>query len=315
MATGNWIGGRTGVSQLLDRTSNMATLSHLRRIISPLTRSQPHFEARDLHPTQWGRICPNETPEGQNCGLVKNASLIINVTQGIDPDIVYNELKNMDIYEITQEEFSGRVYLNGDFIGYHDDPATLTETIRNLRRSGKISNEVNVKYDRNTNEVIINCDRGRLRRPLLVVKDGKTVLNEDMLEKLRMGDYTVNDLVKLGAIEWLDAEEEENAYIAVYPFSFPEKCPNCGEVLYRNSVTWVNPGEDNVVLECDKCHARFKGTNLLEKDHTHCEIDASMILGVVASLIPYPEHNSSPRITIASAMIKQSIGFPPQITG
>ncbi|HII83018.1 MAG TPA: DNA-directed RNA polymerase subunit B'', partial [Ferroplasma sp.] len=310
MATGNWIGGRTGVSQLLDRTSNMSTLSHLRRIISPLTRSQPHFEARDLHPTQWGRICPNETPEGQNCGLVKNASLIINVTQGIDPDIVMEELKSMDIYDVTREEASGRVYLNGDFIGYHDDPAILTNTIRNLRRSGKLSNEVNVKYDSNTNEVIINCDRGRLRRPLFVVYDGKTVLNEDMLEKLRMGEYTINDLISEGAIEWLDAEEEENTYISVFPFEFPDICPNCGKVLYRNNVTWINPGSDDVILECDECHSHFKGINQLSKDHTHCEIDASMILGVVASLIPYPEHNSSPRITIASAMVKQSIGLP-----
>jgi len=82
ISTGNWIGGRTGVSQLLERTSYIATLSHLRRISSPLTRSQPHFEARDLHPTQWGRMCPNETPEGQNCGLVKNASLVIDITEG-----------------------------------------------------------------------------------------------------------------------------------------------------------------------------------------------------------------------------------------
>ncbi len=310
MATGNWIGGRTGVSQLLDRTSNMSTLSHLRRIISPLTRSQPHFEARDLHPTQWGRICPNETPEGQNCGLVKNASLIINVTQGIDPDIVMEELQNMDIHEVTKEEAFGRIYLNGDFIGYHNDPAILTDTIRNLRRSGKLSNEVNVKYDSNTNEVIINCDRGRLRRPLFVVNEGKTVMNEEMLEKLRMGEYTVNDLISSGAIEWLDAEEEENAYISVFPFEFPDNCPDCGKVLYRDNVTWINPGNSDVTLECDECHAHFKGTNNLSMDHTHCEIDASMILGVVASLIPYPEHNSSPRITIASAMIKQSIGLP-----
>ena len=75
-------------------------------------------------------------------------------------------------------------------------------------------------------------------------------------------------------------------------------------------MTWINPGSDDVILECDECHSHFKGINQLSKDHTHCEIDASMILGVVASLIPYPEHNSSPRITIASAMIKQSIGLP-----
>ncbi len=83
LATGNWVGGRTGVSQLLDRTDYMATLSHLRRIISPLSRAQPHFEARDLHPTQWGRICPCETPEGPNCGLVKNFAQLVEISSGI----------------------------------------------------------------------------------------------------------------------------------------------------------------------------------------------------------------------------------------
>ncbi len=63
LATGNWVGGRSGVSQLLDRTTYLASLSHMRRVTSPLVRSQPHFEARDLHPTHWGRLCPNETPE------------------------------------------------------------------------------------------------------------------------------------------------------------------------------------------------------------------------------------------------------------
>ncbi|MFI5413973.1 MAG: DNA-directed RNA polymerase subunit B'', partial [Candidatus Lutacidiplasmatales archaeon] len=84
LATGNWVGGRAGVSQVLDRTSHMSTISHLRRVTSPLTRSQPHFEARDLHPTQWGRLCPNETPEGQNCGLVKNYALCVDVSEGAD---------------------------------------------------------------------------------------------------------------------------------------------------------------------------------------------------------------------------------------
>jgi len=84
LATGNWVGGRTGVSQLLDRTDYMATLSHLRRVISPLSRSQPHFEARDLHATQWGRICPSETPEGPNCGLVKNFAQGVELSKGAD---------------------------------------------------------------------------------------------------------------------------------------------------------------------------------------------------------------------------------------
>ncbi len=101
LATGNWIGGRTGVSQLLDRNDHIATLSHLRRVISPLSRAQPHFEARDLHPTQWGRLCPSETPEGPNCGLVKNFAEMVELSTGIDDN---TDIKNI-LYSIGVEKF------------------------------------------------------------------------------------------------------------------------------------------------------------------------------------------------------------------
>ena len=81
-----WVGGRSGVSQLVDRTDYMGVLSHLRRLRSPLSRSQPHFEARDLHATQWGRICPSETPEGPNCGLVKNFAQAMELSQNVDDE-------------------------------------------------------------------------------------------------------------------------------------------------------------------------------------------------------------------------------------
>ncbi len=100
LATGNWVGGRAGVSQLLDRTSNLAALSHLRRVVSPLTRSQPHFEARDLHPTQWGRLCPNETPEGPNCGLVKNMALMTEISEGHGEEEVLQTVRELGVKEI-----------------------------------------------------------------------------------------------------------------------------------------------------------------------------------------------------------------------
>ncbi len=100
MATGNWVGGRTGVSQLIDRHNYMSILSHLRRVVSPLSRSQPHFEARDLHPTQWGRVCPNETPEGPNCGLVKNFAQYAEVSVGTDEEEVKRILFNLGVEPI-----------------------------------------------------------------------------------------------------------------------------------------------------------------------------------------------------------------------
>jgi len=267
LATGNWVGGRVGVSQLLDRTSYMSTLSHLRRVTSPLTRSQPHFEARDLHTTQWGRLCPNETPEGQNCGLVKNCALTIDVSEGYDETEVRWMLSNLGVKDVTaQAESDTRIYLNGDLVGFHGSPNQLVAEIRQRRRQGLLSHEVNVSYDEQMNEIIINCDEGRLRRPLLVVQGGHMLLTDQHLLDLREGRTMFKDLMREGFIEYLDAEEEENAYIAVFR-------------------------ED------------------LNKDHTHMEIDPMVILGVCASLVPYSEHNSSPRNTMGAGMAKQSLGL------
>ncbi len=83
LATGNWIGGRTGVSQRLDRSSYIKTISHLRSIISPLTSTQEHFQARQIHPTEWGRLCPAETPEGSSIGLRKHLALLTEITPGL----------------------------------------------------------------------------------------------------------------------------------------------------------------------------------------------------------------------------------------
>ncbi len=313
MSTGNWVGGRTGVSQLLDRTSHMSMLSHLRRISSPLTRSQPHFEARDLHPTQWGRMCPNETPEGQNCGLVKNAALIIDVSEDVPSSQIMKDLIKMGLKHLEYDtgEMS-RVYLNGDLVGFYPNGVELAKQIREKRRRGEIDHNVNVKYDDTTNEVIINSDRGRLRRPLLIVENGNIKYSNKMRDAIKNGTMRVDDLILNGVIEWLDADEEENAYIAVYAYNVPEKCPVCGSILGRDDVTWTNleRSDSYVELKCRFCNHTFRVEKLLNNEHTHMEIDPSMILGPIAGSIPYPDHNSSSRITMGAAMMKQSLGLP-----
>ncbi len=97
MATGNWIAGQTGVSQLLDRTSFLSAMSHLRRIISPLSRKHPHFKARDLHGTHWGKLCPNESPEGPSCALVKNMALLCSLSIGVPEEGVEAALKKLNV--------------------------------------------------------------------------------------------------------------------------------------------------------------------------------------------------------------------------
>ncbi|MCL5100590.1 MAG: DNA-directed RNA polymerase subunit B'' [Candidatus Marsarchaeota archaeon] len=99
MGTGMWVAGQTGVSQVLDRTNMISTYAHLRRVKSPLAKKHPHFKARDVHGTQWGKICVSESPEGQEVGLTKYLALLSRVTVGADEAMTEQELKKIGIKE------------------------------------------------------------------------------------------------------------------------------------------------------------------------------------------------------------------------
>jgi len=275
IATGNWGRGRVGVTQLLDRTNYLSTISHLRRVQSPLSRTQPNFEARDLHSTHFGRICPSETPEGSNCGLVKNLALSAIISVSVSSEEVVEKMFEFgtahfsDVKDSVKKD-GARIFVDGKLIGYHKDGEKLANSLRELRRSSKIHPHVGIsihipEQEGATKRLYVNCNAGRVLRSLIIVKDGKSVLTQDLLDKVTKKLVSWNDLIRMGVIELVDANEEENCLI-----TFDDK------------------------------HV---------KKHTHIEIFPSAILGAGASIIPYPEHNQSPRNTYESAMAKQSLGF------
>lgn len=338
LATGNWVGGRSGVSQLLDRTTYLAALSHMRRVTSPLVRSQPHFEARDLHPTHWGRLCPNETPEGQNCGLVKNAAQMIDVSEEVAEADVKELLREAGVDSSPAGWAEGsRIHVNGDIFGLHKNPTKLVNQFKRRRRQGRIRSEVSIRHDSENRDVFINTDRGRILRPLLVLEDGDLKLSKESLENIRSGEWTFNDLVSNGVVEWVDAEEEEDLLVAPRPFDLPMSSPENNRPINPANVEWLNLGEEQIshadlrvevhmpngesVFEefsvplnyyqedIDTLRRKQKRKNLILV-YTHVEIDPQLILGVCASLVPYPEHNSTPRVTGGTAMVKQSLGLP-----
>src|SRR3989338_7086575 len=210
MATGQWVGGRTGVCQRLERTNFVRTVAHLRNVISPLSSSQEHFEARALHATHWGRLCAEETPEGVNIGLRKYLALF---------GVITETSKDLDmIRELVKKEVSEEgtiVFINGEIAGRSLKPQELVNKLRNKRRSGGIDPQISIIYNKDFEEVHVNTDSGRLQRPIIIMENGKSVLNEKHLEKLEAGELTWQDLLKQGAIEYMDAEEENNSYIAI----------------------------------------------------------------------------------------------------
>jgi DNA-directed RNA polymerase subunit B len=268
LATGNWVGGKAGVSQLLDRTNYISTYSHLRRVISPLIRSQAHFEARDLHATHWGKICPNETPEGPNCGLVKNLAIQAYISVGTDEEPVRQFVLEQPVVPAgLQIDHQGtKILLNGTICATTHEPERVYKALVDARRVDRLSQEMNLAWYEDENVIAINTDEGRVRRPLIICDNGIPRLTKTHLQKVRSMEWRWNDLIRSGVIEFLDAEEEENAYIALK-------------------------------------------TEVLESEHTHLEISASAILGICASIIPYAEHNQSPRNTYEAGMTKQALGL------
>jgi DNA-directed RNA polymerase subunit B' len=159
-----------------------------------------------------------------------------------------------------------KVFFDGILIGETTKPKNLVELIRKKRRKNEIPQEVNVAYLEDIGEVRINTDDSRLRRPLIIVKDGKPLFTKEHLKRILKGELDLEGLVKEGVVEYLDAEEEENAYIAL-------------------------------TLED------------LTNEHTHLELNPTVILGVAASMVPFAPHNRSDRVNYGAKMMSQALGI------
>ena len=272
---------KVGVAQVLNRLTYVASLSHLRRISTPTDKSGKLIPPRKLHNTSWGFLCVAETPEGQSVGIVKNMAYMAHITIHSNSNSLYEYVEphiiNLNLLKPHQVYDKVKVIINGSWVGITEDPENLYKLLKDMKYKGIINIYTSIIFDCKLQEIRLCNDSGRITRPLLRVKNNNILITKKILEDLKddiisWDDLLTNCKVDEAVIEYVDPEEQSFSMIATKP--------------------------KDIIGENDGIHI-YK--------FTHCEIHPSTIFGVVASCIPYPDHNQSPRNTYQCLDINETV--------
>ena len=298
LSTGNFgsakVGGppKIGVSQVLGRLNYVSSLSHLRRISTPIEKTAGKLIApRKLHNTQWGYICPNETPEGHSVGVVKNLASTACITQFSNTGVVLEYIQAMPEFKVIrglpiEEMFTGaRIFVNGKWIGMFPPESALecVKRLRKAKRSGFIQRQIAIVWKPTVKELWLSTEAGRLVRPLYFAPA--------LLDIARSPEPLRKELL---------------ASIAA--------CKNWEEILRwespagHNLMEYIDAGETEQAMIAMDAHELIKMPVAEADSYSHAEIHACVILGSIASTIPFPDHNQSPRNAYQCAMGKQAMG-------
>jgi len=272
---------KVGVAQVLNRLTYVASLSHLRRINTPLEKSGELIAPRKLHNTTWGFLCPAETPEGQSIGVVKNISYLGHITIPTNSSSLYDYVKPY-IFTVDKTEPSDlygkvKVFVNGCWLGITDTPMELYKDLKDKKYKGIINIYTSVVFDFKLLEIRVCNDGGRLTRPVLKVRDNKAIIDQSIIDRLVSKELSWNDMLT-----------------------------NCK--INESVIEYIDPEEQNFAMIAMKCKDSYLQDKTDKFNYTHCEIHPSTIFGVLASCIPFPEHNQAPRNTYQTAMGKQAMG-------
>jgi DNA-directed RNA polymerase II subunit RPB2 len=203
---------KAGVSQVLNRLSYAATLSHLRRIQTPVEKSGKLLAPRKLHGTSWGFVCPVETPEGHSVGIVKTMSLMTAVSQHVPSFVMMNILKEIpEMIWLNNIRTIGQtsIDLNGVLVGYTNRPDKVYAHLKKAKTSMRIHPHISIAWNILHNQIVIGTDSGRLVRPVFRVENGNLLPPPS-----QQADW--NEWMRT-CVEYVDSSETETIRIAMFP--------------------------------------------------------------------------------------------------
>lgn len=213
---------KSGVSQVLNRMSYCATLSHVRRIQTPVEKSGKLLAPRKLHGTSWGFVCPVETPEGHSVGIVKTMSLMTTVSGHTPSFVVIQLLKTMkDVDWVKTIASTGEVAIivNGVIVAHTNNPVNINKELRNAKTSCAIHPHISIAWSVLNKQILIETDAGRLVRPVFRVENGK------LLD--RPADPTQWKNWIASCVEYIDPSESDVVRIAMLPADITEQHTHC----------------------------------------------------------------------------------------
>ena len=191
---------KSGLIQSLSRRSFNDYISHTRRINTPDPKgSKILIGQRKLHSTQFGIICPIEAPDGSNVGIKKHMTVMTRITFGCNTQPIEKCLRQLGLIYLEEttpnELIEGKVFLNGNLLGTHVNISRVVYILKLFRRNNIINIFTSINWDMRFNELYVSTDGGRCCRPLPVVKNNKMLLNNDIINKLKVNLYDWENLI------------------------------------------------------------------------------------------------------------------------
>ena len=296
-ASGGTQKSKVGTAQVLNRLAHHSYISHLRRINSPSEKNNGKLVApRKLHWSQWGYICTAETPEGGPVGLVKNMALTCQITVNANSTPVRIWLKENGLvmypnFKLSECLDSAKIFVNGDWIGIHKNPRSLVYDFKEARRRSQFNIYNSIYWDVISNDICIYTDYGRVSRPLYIVNSNHLAITKDNINHLKTlpsGQRWNYLLMPASNVSGISKGGISNTQAAVVEFIDCEEVHNT--LIATSTKTLIETYEPYI------------------RNFTHCEIHPGLILGAVGCVVPFPDHNQSPRNTYQSAMSKQALG-------